>query len=500
MVNRQRISKSKIKIIGFILLLLTLPLILSTLYFVQNTRSNAAAADKLETEGGTFSSTGVSKQIDNDASGGIFVLFNKTGVTNAPTPTSPPVSSNYLKNCSALDKNNWNSRIYPPPALTMPGYLQSVQDPTTKVKITRVTGNPGDPIPNTNYTWRNICGPTYPKVPAWNADQSVLYMQSTCVGGSLFLDAKDGANQYKVLSFKNIGHQARWHPKDPNIYFYADVYKNTVGTVNVFTGETKVIYTTPESNFTKCNFGNYEGNVSDDGKRAAIFCNDSNLPVHNSTRPGISFFVIDLENGTRVSPVITSWEMPNFEFLDSVAISPSGKIIVAQQDYRKSTDIGYNQNEWWFMHPGITWGLGHFDIGYDANGREIAFEAEGDVVDLVTGVKSTWLNVNYNAYHTSNRNLNVPGWGFANNYDNTGLLPIYDGEIIAAETKTGGLIRRIVHHRSTGVNSNGSSRYDASPMATSSPDGTRVFFRSDWGIAGGPVYGFVADIRNICGQ
>jgi hypothetical protein len=59
----------------------------------------------------------------------------------------------------------------------------------TGVKITRVTGEPGDSIPNTSSTWRDVCGPTYPKVPAWNVDHSVLFMQNTCYGGFLFLDA-----------------------------------------------------------------------------------------------------------------------------------------------------------------------------------------------------------------------------------------------------------------------------------------------------------------------
>lgn len=493
-----RFSKKQLELIGIIILLLAVPLILILINRVQNYKGSAAAPDKLETEAGTLSSSGVSKQSDTGASGGQYVVFNQS---NAPTPTIPPITNSYLKNCTALDKNKWASRIFPPPSLSMPGYLQSTTDPTTGVKITRVTGDPGTAIPNiTGQTWRTICGPTYPKVPAWNADQSVLFMQNTCVSGFLLLDAKDGPNQYKVLFRRSAGHEGRWHPKDPNTLFYADVNNKRIGSMNINTGATNVIYIAPESNFTECDFGNHEGAISDNGKYTVMFCEDSSLPAHNSTRPGISFFVVNLENGTRASPVITSWEMPNFEFLDSAVISPSGKYIVAQQNSSKSITLGYSQNDWWQMHLGSYWGLGHFDVGYDGLGNEIAFEAEGEMVNLATGIKTTWLNVNYSQYHTSNRNLQIPGWGFANNVRSSGLTPVYDGEIIAAETKPNGLIRRIVHHRSTGSTSSGSERYDALPMATSSPDGTRVFYRSDWGNAGGAVYGFVADIRNVCGQ
>lgn len=104
-----KLDRNKLKIIGVILLLLTLPLILSTLYIIQNTRSSAAAPDKLETEGGTLSSTGVSKQSDSGASGGQFIVFTSTQ-TNTPTPvpTTPPAASTgtYSPGVDMDSKNN----------------------------------------------------------------------------------------------------------------------------------------------------------------------------------------------------------------------------------------------------------------------------------------------------------------------------------------------------------------------------------------------------------
>lgn len=94
MLNKLRIKGlniNRLKLIGLILLLLTLPLILSALYFVHDTRSRAALPDQLETEAGVLSSSGVSKQNDSGASGGQFIRFSKS---SAPTPTSPPISNN----------------------------------------------------------------------------------------------------------------------------------------------------------------------------------------------------------------------------------------------------------------------------------------------------------------------------------------------------------------------------------------------------------------------
>lgn len=80
----------KKRIIAFstiFLLLIGLIATLSITKQIQNYRSNAAAADKLEIEGGVLSSTGVSKQTDSNASGGQYILFqNQT--TNPTCPTN----------------------------------------------------------------------------------------------------------------------------------------------------------------------------------------------------------------------------------------------------------------------------------------------------------------------------------------------------------------------------------------------------------------------------
>lgn len=72
-------SKKKIfKILALSLLIASLPIALIVSRQTQDNRSSAAAADKLETEGGVLSSKGVSIQSDSQASGGQFVLFSNS--------------------------------------------------------------------------------------------------------------------------------------------------------------------------------------------------------------------------------------------------------------------------------------------------------------------------------------------------------------------------------------------------------------------------------------
>lgn len=86
-----------IELIGLIVLLLAFPLLLFVIKFSQDTRSSAAAPDKLETEAGILTSTGVTKQNDSGASGGQYVVFNQgSGPTTTPAPTSPPNLSNRI--------------------------------------------------------------------------------------------------------------------------------------------------------------------------------------------------------------------------------------------------------------------------------------------------------------------------------------------------------------------------------------------------------------------
>lgn len=86
-------NRKYLKIAGIVILLLALPVTLLLVFRSHDTRSSAAAPDKLEAEAGVLTSTGVSKQSDSAASGGQYVKFVNQSVTNTPSPTSPPNTS-----------------------------------------------------------------------------------------------------------------------------------------------------------------------------------------------------------------------------------------------------------------------------------------------------------------------------------------------------------------------------------------------------------------------
>jgi hypothetical protein len=91
MKNKLIVKKMFIKIMGITFILLVLPITLVLVKQTQNSRSSAADADKLETEGGILNSN-AQTVIDSSASGGSYVRLN-TASTPTPTPTSIPNTS-----------------------------------------------------------------------------------------------------------------------------------------------------------------------------------------------------------------------------------------------------------------------------------------------------------------------------------------------------------------------------------------------------------------------
>ncbi len=82
------IKKNKLPIIILGILIIALPLLLFAVKQTLDNRSNAAAADKLEAEGGTLGGN-TKVQADTNASGGQYVLF----ANQTTTPTPVPVGS-----------------------------------------------------------------------------------------------------------------------------------------------------------------------------------------------------------------------------------------------------------------------------------------------------------------------------------------------------------------------------------------------------------------------
>ena len=61
----------------------------------------------------------------------------------------------------------------------------------------------------------------------------------------------------------------------------------------------------------------------------------------------------------------------------------------------------------------------------------------------------------------------------------------YAAEVLWVRLDGSGAVQRLAHHRSTQATA------AASPQGVPAPDGRRVLFASDWGVAGGPVQTYV---------
>lgn len=376
-----------------------------------------------------------------------------------------------LPDCAALLSDTTD---YAPGSLEMPGYLESVIDPVFGTKVTRVTGDPDTDIPSTALTWRDPGGPGYAKRSSWNADQSLMQMTNTSVAGTLLLDGSD----YHVVAYAGgppSGGERRWHPTDPSLM----VYVSNTGSAGYWNPleDTQDERFVPTTALQDCRMGPYEGNPSNDGRWVVVACDVNDADPY--------FFAVDLETGTKYVTIYAS-EL-GFSGLDWACMSPSGQYIVASQNSQEQRTLAFTETSYEVI---ADWqNMGHYDLGYDVDGNEVAANGSGWMVRLVDGLDTRILTTGAGDYHTSTRNLLLPGWSFNSPYDAATIL---ENEIYAMELASEGRIRRLVHHRST------TSSYEADPFGVASPDGNRVFFRSDWGVAGGAVYGFVVDIRELC--
>jgi hypothetical protein len=339
-------------------------------------------------------------------------------------------------------------------------------------------------------TWSTVVYGNYPKDPAWNADQSLLLLKHTgnpAQTAWLFLDGQD----YRILFARRgpSGVEARWHPTVPDIMLSVSA-DGSVANWNVRTNLTTSKFR--PSGYSGASLGNYEGNPSRDGRYLVVQAT-RNADGH------LVAFAVDVDAATK-SPDI-DLTASNITDLDWVSISPSGGYVVGYgviDGVKQRTKVWRRDGTlvaYWQDYV-----LGHYDLGLDQSGNEIAFGEvsrgpfarhyiarrldTGAVRDLTGPVTS------FNGHATTRAAARV-GWGYAATNDNAGY-PL-DGEIYAIKLDGSGTVQRYAHHRSNNID------YDSAPLPTPSPDGRRVLFGSNWGTASGrPMQAYVADTRQLC--
>ncbi len=377
----------------------------------------------------------------------------------------------------------------PATTLAKPGYLQSVIDPQFGTKITRITGDPGTPIPVIGGTWPDLIYGNYPKDPVWTADQKLIVLKQTSGMGAIFLDG----DTYQPLFKRNGpsgGGEWRLHPTLPDVAVYLNS-NGAVGHWNVRTN-TVTVKIPAVSGYTSYEMGPNEGGLSYDGRYIVA------KAVRQSDNHLVGIYM-DVDAGTRGA--VVDLTAAGITDLDWVSVSALGNYIVAYgvisggaQRTRVWTKTGTLIGTW------NDYTFGHYDLGIDPAGNEVAFGAvgqspyahhfiarklsDGTIADL-TGAVTT-----YN-WHAGTRNTAHPGWGYEAVNDNGGYP--FDGEIDAIKLDGSKTVLRLAHHRSNNID------YDSAPMPTASPDGKRVLFGSNWGASSGrPIQTYVLDTRDIC--
>lgn len=334
-----------------------------------------------------------------------------------------------------------------------PVYLQTILDPDFGAKITRIADD----------AWGDVCRHHYSKDQAWNADQSVIWLNKGC---DKFLDGNTYTELPNLKAPPDKGGEARWHPTDPQVMIY--VSHDTLGKWNPFTGTGTVLHVFP--GFTDLSIGLSEGNLSNDGRLIGLYS--------ASASKG---FAYDLVND-KVYPEI---DFSSEAKVNSLSISPLGKYIISNvnKDNAKIFDLQGNQ-------VGETWSSygcpSHYDLTVDLNGDEVAVGVcksgyKGIVKRRLSDGEITVI-FPMGASHTSARNLLRPGWVYA-----TGLYyPPYLNEILAIKLD-GTAFERLATIPNDVVG------YVTEMHGSPSPDGKRVIVASNWGLASGPAQAYIVE-------
>jgi hypothetical protein len=401
-----------------------------------------------------------------------------------PDPTEPPPDGG---------GTNWTPPSYlrtdlekvSAPNVAKPGYLANFTDPVFHTRVTRITGNPGDAIPNiAGSRWGEVVRHHYSSDQAWNADQTLIFLD-TNDGGSPSDILIDGRTYQPVSGVKNKPSSAdiRWHPTNRNVMLYAAA--DTLGYWDPFTGSRQEIARFPE--FDDLTFGPWEGSPSADG----------NLVALTSDSQGTAF-AYDIAQKKRYPDLSASRYGGD---MDSCRASPSGRHLVwaINPDVVVVTDLEGTR-----IHDFPNNYVSHFDVIMDAEGIDyivgrvnsgsVGQGPSGRIARYkLTNGERTQLSSGGWSIHTSARAQNTRAYCIANAGPESGQYPPYDDEIIMCALD-GSKVWRICHmHCPLEVD------YSAQPQPSHSPDGGRVIFASAWGSTGGseprPVSCYVADFR-----
>jgi len=308
----------------------------------------------------------------------------------------------------------------------------------------------------------------YATMSPFNKDNTRLILQHDS-----YMGLYDGNGSFlKNLPFVvNAGAEPRWSKSDPALLYF--VNGNQLKQIDVNSDSQTVIHTFTEYGTIT---GKGESDISEDGKHF-VFAGDNRY-----------VFVFDITTKTK-SAVFDA----GGRSFDSLYITPNNNATITWYTNGTSRFNGIelfdsNMN----FQRQVARSGGHMDIARDVNGDEVLLWANaadaqpvcqnGIVKIRLSDAHQTCLiSLDWSlAVHVSAPDNN--GWAFVETYSpadpnpNGGLWPKYTNEILQVRLD-GSEVQRVAHHRSRPFDS-----YYYTPRASSSHDGTKIVFSSNFGL------------------
>jgi len=357
--------------------------------------------------------------------------------------------------------------IAPPAGITVPNYLASVTDYSVPdaIMLTRVT--------DYYQAWNWYPVHEYSKTQVWNADQTLIRIRSWKVlDATTFQEVQDLDGSIYPSYWSNTNSDLIWSFKENGDIKKHFVSTNTTQTVATITGYETIELGPGEGNIDK--YDHYVALVGKSGLDLDVIIFDLiNLQiVHTETFTGA------WGNGGNSFP----------DYIDWVSISQSGNYVVIMWNHNTTSETNpynshygvevFNTLDMQYQNRIILYG-NHGDLGYAVNGEEVLVQFYGVYgggtlyMHRLDGSGSTVLSTNtdFGVYgHISCRNINRPGWAYLSHNS-----AVQSGQMIAVKLDNSGLTEHFGHHFSSNTS------YDKTAMPVASPNGDKVFFRSDFG-------------------
>jgi hypothetical protein len=309
----------------------------------------------------------------------------------------------------------------------------------------------------------------YATMSPFNKDNSRLILQHDSYTGLY-----DGNGTFiKDLPYVvSAGSEPRWSKTDPAILYF--VNGNQLKQIDVNSGSQTVIHAFTEYGTIT---GKGESDISEDGKHF-VFAGDSRY-----------VFIFDITTRTK-SPVFDA----GGRSFDSLYVTPNNNATITwyTNGTARFNGIELFDSNMNFQRQVARAG-GHMDIARDVNGDEVLLWANaadaqpvcqnGIVKVRLSDAHQTCLvSLDWSlAVHVSAPDNN--GWAFVETYaprdpnpTSGGLWPKYTNEILQVRLD-GSEIQRVAHHRSRPFDS-----YYYTPRASTSHDGTKIVFSSNFGL------------------